>query len=272
MNPAQKAILVMSDALRFDTAVDGMGFLGHLVENKMATLYKIHGELPSMSRPMYETIHTGLPVIEHGIVSNYVVRLSQKPHIFQVVKEAGRVTAAAAYFWISELYQRVPYDPINDREVDDPTATIQHGRFYMRDEYPDEELFLSAATLVRKFQPHYLLVHPMGMDYKGETHGADSAQYRKQAMRQDVLLANLIGEWLQAGYTILVTGDHGINNDKFHGGTTAEVRDVPLYLIDPSLQGKGWTGETVSHLQIAPTVLKLMGLPIPATMRAQPLV
>mgnify|MGYP000063218474 CR=1 FL=1 len=272
MSSARKVILVMSDALRFDTAVEGMGFLGHLVENKLATLYKIHGELPSMSRPMYETIHTGLPTIEHGVVSNYVIRLSTKPHIFQVVKEAGRVTAAAAYYWISELYQRVPYDPVNDREVDDPEATIQHGRFYMRDEYPDEELFLSAATLVRKFQPDYLLVHPMGMDYKGETHGADSAQYRKQAMRQDVILSNLIGEWLQSGYTILVTGDHGINNDKIHGGTTDEVRDVPLYLIEPGLQGKGWTGETVSHLQIAPTVLKMMDLPIPDTMRAQPLV
>lgn len=272
MRSSQKVILVLSDALRFDTAVEGMGFLGHLVENKLATLYKIHGELPSMSRPMYETIHTGLPTIEHGVVSNDVVRLSTKPNLFQLVKESGKVTAAAAYYWISELYQRVPYDPIADREVDDSTATIQHGRFYMRDEFPDEELFLSAATLVRKFHPDYLLVHPMGMDYQGETYGADSAEYRKQAMRQDVILANLIGEWLEAGYTLLVTGDHGINQDKIHGGTTDAVRDVPLYLIEPSLQGKGWTAETVSHLQIAPTILKLMGLAIPPTMRAKPLV
>ena len=56
-----KVLLIMSDALRYDIARSHMGFLGHLVETKQATLYKIVGELPSMSRPMYETIHTGVP-------------------------------------------------------------------------------------------------------------------------------------------------------------------------------------------------------------------
>ncbi|MGB9669381.1 MAG: alkaline phosphatase family protein [Anaerolineales bacterium] len=272
MESSIKVILVMSDALRYDAAVNGMGFLGHLVEKGKATLYKIHGELPSMSRPMYETIHTGLSTIEHGIVSNYVVRRSNYPNIFQIVQESGKVTAAAAYYWISELYNRTPYDPINDREVDDPLLAIQHGRFYMQDDYPDAECFLSAGTLVRKFQPDYLLIHPMGMDYKGETYGSDSAEYRNQAIRQDVLLANLIGEWLQMKYAILVTGDHGMNKDKIHGGTTDDVRDVPLFLIHPELAGKGDSGETVSHLQIAPTILKILGLPIPSTMRSAPLV
>ncbi|MFZ5808355.1 MAG: alkaline phosphatase family protein [Chloroflexota bacterium] len=271
MNNSYKVILVLSDALRYDTAVNGMGYLGHLVEKGKASLYKIHGELPSMSRPMYETIHTGLPTFEHGIVSNHIVRLSPHPNIFQAVKSAGKTTAAAAYYWISELYNRVPYDPINDREVDDPQLTIQHGRFYMQDEYPDAELFLSAATLVRKFQPDYLLIHPMGMDYLGETYGADSSEYRNQAIRQDVILANLMGEWLAQDYIILVTGDHGINNDKIHGGTTNEMRDVPLFIVHPSQPGRGNTAEVVSHLQIAPTVLHLLGLPIPASMKAPPI-
>ena len=271
MDSSPKVILVMSDALRYDAALKGMGFLGHLVEKGKASLYKIHGELPSMSRPMYETIHTGLPTFEHGIVSNIVVRQSNYPNIFQVTHDSGKVTAAAAYYWISELYNRVPYDPIQDREVDNPQLTIQHGRFYKEDDYPDEECFLSAATLVCKFQPDYMLIHPMGMDHNGETYGSDSAQYRNQAIRQDVLLATLAGEWLELGYTILVTGDHGMNNDKIHGGTTEEVRDVPLYIIHPNLTGKGNTGEVVSHLQIAPTVLTLLQLAVPVTMRASAL-
>ncbi len=51
-----KVVLILSDALRYDIAVANMGFLGHLVESKLASLYKVTGELPSMSRPMYETI------------------------------------------------------------------------------------------------------------------------------------------------------------------------------------------------------------------------
>lgn len=262
-----KVILVLSDGLRYDTAVAQMGFLGHLVEVKLASLYKVIGELPTMSRPMYETVHTGLPVTEHGVVSNYVVRRSTKPNIFQAAVKAGKTTAAAANFWFSELYNSVPYDHLDDCEVDDESLLIQHGRFYTQDFYPDIELFTTAGMLARKFNPDYLLVHPMGMDDFGHKYGPDSNQYHKNAIRQDVMLANLIPEWMERGYNILVTGDHGMGADKLHGGTTAEVREVPLYLIRPGTHGAGDTGEVISQLQIAPTVCKLLNVPIPETMR-----
>lgn len=266
-----KVILVLSDALRYDVAVANMGFLGHLVEYKKASLYKIVGELPSMSRPMYETIHTGMPSSETGIVANSIVRLSNKPNVFQAVKEAGKVTAAAAFCWYSELYNRAPYDPIDDREVDDASLNIQHGRFYTQDEYPDVELFNTAAHLVRRFSPDYLLLHPMGMDYQGETFGSDSKEYRNHAIDQDSKLAPLLMEWRERGYTSFVTGDHGINADGGHGGTKSEQREVPFYAIQPSGGGRGDTGDVISHLQIAPTILSLLDIPIPSTMKREPL-
>ena len=267
-----KVVLVLSDALRYDVAVAGMGFLGHLVEVKLASLYKVIGELPTMSRPMYETVHTGLPVTEHGVISNRVVRRSKVPNIFQAAREAGKTTAAAAYFWFSELYNRVPYDPIDDREVDDESLLVQHGRFYTQDFYPDIELFVTAGMLVRKFDPDYLLVHPMGMDDFGHKYGADSNEYYRNAVHQDVALANLIPEWMERGYNVLVTGDHGMGANKRHGGTTPEVREVPLYLIRPGVPGAGDTGEVISQLQIAPTVCRLLGVPIPDTMKQEPVI
>jgi predicted AlkP superfamily pyrophosphatase or phosphodiesterase len=266
-----KVILVLSDALRYDVARDNMGFLGHLVEKKFASLYKIVGELPSMSRPMYETIHTGLPSSEHGVVANSIVRMSKKPNVFQAVKDSGKVTAAAAYYWYSELYNRAPYDRIDDKETDDNSLNIQHGRFYTEDEYPDVELFASAAHLVRKFSPDYLLLHPMGMDYHGETYGSDTREYRNHAVYQDSKLAPLLMEWKERGYTIFVTGDHGINKDGAHGGTTPEQRTVPFFVIQPNGKGRGEVDESISHLQIAPTILTLLDISIPATMTQKPL-
>ena len=267
-----KVILVLSDGLRYDTPVAGMGTLGHLVEVKLASLYKVTGELPSMSRPMYETIQTGLPVSEHGIVSNLVVRSSTKPNIFQSAREAGKTTAAAAYYWFSELYNRVPFDRIDDREIDDDSLSIQHGRFYTQDDYPDLELFASVGMLVRRFRPDYLLVHPMGMDTAGGAHGSDSSEYHNHAIRQDMWLATYLFEWMEAGYSILVTADHGMNADGLHGGTTPELREVPLFLILAGTTGLGDTRKTISQLQIAPTVCKLLGVPVPGTMKMAALV
>jgi predicted AlkP superfamily pyrophosphatase or phosphodiesterase len=266
-----KVILVLSDALRYDVAKDNMGFLGHLVETKQASLYKIVGELPSMSRPMYETIHTGTPSSEHGVVANSIIRLSKMPNIFKSVSEAGKVTAAAAYGWYSELYNRAPYNRIDDKEVDDSSLAIQHGRFYLEDDFPDIELFENAALLIRKFSPDYLLLHPMGMDYHGETFGSDSKEYRNHAIYQDSKLAPLIIEWRELGYTIFVTGDHGINKDGGHGGTTPEQRTVPFFVIQPNGQGRGETDKIISHLQIAPTILSLLNIPIPDSMKQKPL-
>jgi len=267
-----KVIFVLSDGLRYDAAVQGMGYLGHLVEVKLASLYRVIGELPSMSRPMYETTHTGLLVHEHGVTSNDIMRRSNQPNLFQAAVEAGKTTAAVAYYWFSELYNRAPYHPIDDREVDDPTLLIQHGRFYTQDDYPDPEIFHTAAMLVRRFSPDYLLVHPSGMDYKGERFGADSAEYRNQAIRQDVMLATILPEWLERGYNLLISGDHGMNADGRHGGTTADVREVPLYLIRPNIAGKGDTKEVISQLQIAPTICKLLDVPIPETMKHAPVI
>jgi predicted AlkP superfamily pyrophosphatase or phosphodiesterase len=247
-----------------------MGFLGHLVEQKKASLYKVIGELPSMSRPMYETVHTGLPVIQHGIISNYIIRRSNQPNIFESAVKAGKKTAAAAYYWFSELYNRAPYDRLEDREVDDESLAIQHGRFYTEDDYPDIELFQTAGMLIRRYHPNYLLVHPMGMDYTGERFGADSPEYRNHAILQDMWMSVLIAEWMESGYNILVTGDHGINADRLHGGTTSEMRDVPLFLIRPGTPGLGDTGQVISQLQIAPTIYKLLGISKPETMKYLP--
>jgi len=47
---------------------------------------------------------------------------------------------------------------------------------------------------------------------------------------------------------------------------------VPLYLIRPGVPGAGDTGEVISQLQIAPTVCKLLGVPIPDTMKQEPVI
>src|SRR5260221_12200373 len=114
-----KVILVICDALRDDIAAACMGYLEHLVEIKRGTRYHVQAELPTLSRPLYETIHTGLHVSEHGITSNRTARLSSSMNIFRAAREQGKTTAAGAYCWHIELYILAPYDSIKDRQMHD---------------------------------------------------------------------------------------------------------------------------------------------------------
>ncbi|MFT6914337.1 MAG: putative AlkP superfamily pyrophosphatase or phosphodiesterase [Motiliproteus sp.] len=248
---SNKVILVVLDGLGFEAAEHCMGFLRALDEQGSATLYKLESELPSLSRPLYETLLTSVTPALSGIVHNQVTRNSSQSSVFSLARDAGLTTAAAAYHWFSELYNRSPYDPVRDRHTDNRDLAIQHGCFYHLDHYPDDHLLLDAEWLRRRVDPDFLLVHPMNIDDAGHRHSGDSAGYRNSVRDADIALSHHLPTWIAAGYQILITADHGINNDRSHGGTLPQERDVPLFVI----------GERFAHQsECQPRQIEICGL------------
>jgi len=262
-----KVILVLVDGLAWQTAHDGMGYLQGLCAAGRASMYRLECALPSLSRPLYECILTGVAPVDSGIVHNSVARLSTQQSIFHLAQSAGRTTAAAAYHWISELYNRSPYVAHRDRFTDDLALPIQHGIFYHSDDYPDSHLLIDADTLRRRHAPDFLLVHTMNVDDAGHRFAYDSPQYRNAARTIDGLLSLQIPEWLASGYQVLVTSDHGMNNDRSHGGVLPEERQVPLFTIGSRFDhAKARTNADAPDAGIRQTdicglVADLMGLP-----------
>ena len=263
--------MVLCDGLGDTHARERMGFMEHLVEEHLATRYTSRAVLPTMSRPNYESLHTGVPPHRHGKTSNYVVGKSTMPNVFSAATGAGLQTAAVAYHWFSELYHRAPFDPVEDSEYDHADGGITFGRFYRSEEQPDGEIIVRGELLAQRFRPDYLLVHPMAIDHAGHEHGQASQEYRRAIGHLDELLATAIPRWLGLGYTVIVTADHGHDDHRHHGGTEDKVRNVPLYVVPAGGNGTGAAGEMVSHLQVAPTVLELLGVPAPSTMETGPL-
>ena len=99
--------------------------------------YKVKGEIPSQSRPIYATLLTGLPVCEHGIIHNAIGKTLDIPNLFSLCKENGGVTAAAAYSWVSELFNQSPFQYERDYIQLNTGKQIDHGIFYWEDMYPD---------------------------------------------------------------------------------------------------------------------------------------
>ena len=67
---------------------------------------------------------------------------------------------------------------------------------------------------------------------------------------------------------MIVTADHGQTDRGHHGGHEDEQQDFALYYFG---KGKGPNEDVLlDQLQLAPTVLKRLGVPVPATMKAEP--
>ncbi len=236
-----KSILVVLDGLNYQVAREAMGYLQAQCAAGRGRLYRLECELPSLSRPLYECILTGVTPVLSGIVHNHVDRLSNGRSIFHYARDAGLTTAAAAYHWVSELYNRTPFTPPRDRHTDDKTLPIQHAHFYYDDTYPDSHLFDDAESLRLKHDPDFLLIHPMNIDDAGHKFGLDSMQYRNKARVADGILSYYLGTWLEEGYQVIVTADHGMNNDRSHGGILPEERQVPMFVFGSAFSLKAAT-------------------------------
>ncbi len=253
-----KVILIVLDGLAYKTAEQCMGFVQALSEQDRATLYKVQSELPSMSRPLYETILTGVPPSVSGIVHNQIVRKSNQKSVFSLAREAGLSTAAAAFHWFSELYNESPYNAIRDRYTVDTEQLIQYGTFYHDGDYPDGHLYLDAELLRRRYDPDFLLIHPMSIDEAGHLSGLDSSHYRNTVRRSDKELSEYLPAWIEAGCQIIITADHGMNTDKSHGGSLVEEREIPLYVIGDRFSHQ--TGCVPKQTDICGNICELLGL------------
>ncbi|TVY01397.1 alkaline phosphatase family protein [Cohnella terricola] len=254
-----RLITVVLDGLRYDAARRCLGYMEHLVERGEAFCYQVKSELPSLSRPLYEVLLTGTAASKNGITANHIVRLSKERSVFHLAREAGLTTAAAAYHWVSELYNSAPFNPLIDRHQHDEGKPIQHGAFYFEDHYPDSHLFADAEYMRRSHDPHFLYIHSMNIDDAGHKFGGDSQGYDMAVRTADGILATLVPLWLSEGYRIVVTSDHGMNARGHHGGTAPEERFVPLYIIGERVIASD-AEEPLSQLGMAPLFCRCLGL------------
>lgn len=252
-------VFIVLDGLCYDVAKSNMGFINHLVEQNIGTLNKVQSELPSMSRPLYETILTGVYPYKSGITNNKITRLSNYESIFHIVKKSGGISCAAAYHWISELYNKCPFDYLYDCYQENLERPIQYGRFYFDDAYPDSHLFIDGEVLRNKYMPNFLYIHPMGIDYVGHKFGKNSKEYRNKVIEVDVILSNYIPKWINDGYEIVVTSDHGMTEDGNHCGISNDERIVPFFYFGKNRLTLN-NDEIIKQTQIAPIICKILGI------------
>jgi 2,3-bisphosphoglycerate-independent phosphoglycerate mutase len=83
----------------------------------------------------------------------------------------------------------------------------------------------------------------------------------------DVCVKQVVDKALENGYTVFLTADHGnadfLINEDGTPNTAHTLNPVPLFIIDSSWKGNIKEGKLGD---LAPTILYMMGLPIPSEM------
>lgn len=253
-----------------------MGNLEGWVQSGAAQVWRMRSVLPSTSASCYASIHTGVPPQQHGILSNEVVFKVEQPDIFSEVSKAGGKTGAVTHSFWSTFFNRAPFDFIRDIEYDEPNGPIHHGRFHTMTGYnrinqmtpSDADLFATLTMLTERFSIDYGILHTCTLDSMGHRFGHDCTEMDTALFTLDAQLAAFLPRWLANGYEVIVTADHGQTDRGHHGGHDDLQQDFALYYFGP---GKGPKPDVLlDQLQLAPTVLKRLGVKTPATMKAKP--
>lgn len=273
----KKLLLIILDGVPWRNWERLFGNLEGWVESGEARKWRMSAVLPSISASCYASIHTGVTPQEHGCTGNgNVFRISQ-PDIFSEVRKAGGVTGAVAHSFWSEFFNRHPFDFVRDIEYDEPDSeTINHGRFHTMTGYgaanqmtpSDVDLFGTLTNLCLRFGLNYGMLHTCTLDSMGHRFQHESHEMDHACFVMDEMLAPFIPKWRAAGYEVIVTADHGQDDRGHHGGRGALQQEFALYYFG---QGEGPSADTMLHqLQLAPTVLSRLGVPVPETMKARP--
>lgn len=272
-----KLLLIILDGVPWRNWRSLFGNLEGWVDTGEAQVWRMRSVLPSISASCYASIHTGVVPAVHGSTGNAnVFRLSQ-PDIFSQTRKAGGITGAVTHSFWSEFFNRAPFDPVRDIEYDEPESTsINHGRFHTMSGYghdnqmtpSDADLFATLTMLTERFGLDYGILHTCTLDSMGHRfkHACEPMDHACFVM--DEMLAPYITRWRKAGYEVIVTADHGQNDRGHHGGRGDEQQDFALYYFGAA---RGPADDVLlRQTQLAPTVLKRLGAPIPDSMTDTP--
>jgi hypothetical protein len=221
---------------------------------------------PTISRPNYVTILTGVPPRDSGVRANRVSAPVAVDTVMDRARAAGlRVATASDFGMLGSLFLR------NTSSITD-IDWVEHGLRVsppapLSWPFDDARRASSLAELGRVIaelaagDAAFIPVLVLDVDRIGHASGIGD-QYRAAAAEVDRMLRLAFARIDLTRDTVIVTADHGHVAPGGHGGDEREVSNVPLVLAGSGVVA-GATARDARLIDLAPTVAALLGVPAP---------
>jgi hypothetical protein len=230
------------------TVVDGLG-AEDAKHTRAVRWFRAHGRCfltdvgsPSMSRPLYAVISSGVEQDRTGIRGNDVREPAAMRSVWEEARDVGwPVRGISSTTWWPQLFPRGFDEFLTPPGASDFFDVVRPGALN--------------------------LVHVLYVDDAGHEQGAASFEYAQAVSRVDRELLHLIDVTDLRTSLLVLTADHGHSLGGGHGGPEPRVATVMTCFAGKNVQPEAALGRLRSTA-IAPAVALLTGVPFPRHMRA----
>lgn len=244
---SEKVILILVDGMRPDALAHCSNpYIETLKGESKSTLHATT-IFPSMTLPCHMSLFHSVPAERHGVTTNTFSPMVRPLNgLCEQLSLAGK-DCTFFYNW-SEL-----------RDLCKP-ASLSFGYMISEDKYDlhytNEMVTKQALSYIEENKPDFAFVYLGMTDIVGHRIGWMTEEYFTsidQSFAEIEQIVKAFGE----EYTIVLTADHG-GHGRSHGEDIPEDMTIPLFIRGKEFAA-GKTFEKASILDIAPTIVKLMG-------------
>ncbi len=232
--------LVLVDGLRVDEA-QALESIRALSETAATGTLEL--PTPTLSRPFYHLLFTGVPPHTSGVRTNRFTGAARHGSVPDRVRAAGGSVSFVAenLDWMRRMHGAPGDGGSDDAAALDPPR-----------------LDAALARLCDATAPALLVVHVTATDHTAHEAGIASTAHREALAWADGVVARVAAEEV----TLVVLSDHGHLAVGGHGGPEPEVARAPLVIRAPELP-PGARDAPVPATQLAATLTALLGVPPP---------
>ena len=246
---SQKALIVLVDGMR----PDALALTGHPLFERLKSecAYSLDAQtvFPSVTLPCHMSLFHSVTPQRHGILSNlYVPQVRPVKGLFDTLR-LYKKSCAMFYNW----------EELRDLSRPDALAfsTFVSGHVFG---YENANPMVTDACIdcISKYAPDCAFLYLGFTDAAGHNHGWMSEEYL-DSIRESFDCITRVLDMLPEDYTFFLTADHG-GHDRAHGTEMPEDMTIPLFIKGQDFKA-GSEIENANIMDIAPTVVKLLGVP-----------